>query len=120
MAKKYINHQTPSQKIYIVEDYNLQKKHLSQLVFSKLENLKMRNQQLSLKEIKRKGFQNQTKNLEFRGKEITVDIKNWNFLSEGLSTKHICQLLKGKKKKSSIILLEVETKLADLYGEGRG
>ena len=59
----------------------------------------MRNQQLSLKEIKRKGFQNQTKNLEFRGKEITVDIKNWNFLSEGLSTKHICQLLKGKKKK---------------------
>ena len=82
----------------------------------------MRNQQLSLKEIKRKGFQNQTKNLEFRGKEITVDIKNWNFLSEGLSTKHICQLLKEKKKKkkSSIILLEVETKLADLYGEGRG
>ena len=81
----------------------------------------MRNQQLSLKEIKRKGFQNQRKNLEFRGKEITVDIKNWNFLSEGLSTKHICQLLKEKKKKkSSIIFLEVETKLADLYGEGRG
>ena len=62
------------------------------------------------------------KNLEFRGKEIAIDIKNWNFLSEGLSTKHICQLLKEKKKKkkSSIILLEVETKLADLYGEGRG
>ena len=81
----------------------------------------MRNQQLSLKEIKRKGFQNQRKNLEFRGKGITVDIKNWNILSEGLSTKHICQLLKGKrKKKLSIILLEVETKLADLYGEGRG
>ena len=38
------------------------------------------------------------KNLEFRGKEITVDIKNWNFLSEGLSTKHICKLLKKKKK----------------------
>ena len=57
------------------------------------------------------------KNLEFRGKEITVDIKNWNFLSEGLSTKHICKLL--KKEKSSIISLEVETRLVDLHGEGR-
>ena len=62
----------------------------------------MRNQQLSLKEIKRKGFQNQRKNLEFRGKGITVDIKNWNILSEGLSTKHICQLLKGKRKKKIV------------------